>query len=132
MRKAKDRKLRQLSRARIGLGILTLVGMAFVLVVLGGPLSASASGAPAIQITPNSAPYGTVTVVTGQAFAAHEQVAIYKQTRAFFAYETDGTGSFVGQRHPLRGAGPLSGMITITGIGRTSGLKADDHFTVTP
>src|SRR5215472_12830686 len=43
---------------------------------------------PAVQITPNSGPYGTETVVTGQGFAPHEQVAIYKETRPFFAYNT--------------------------------------------
>jgi len=43
--------------------------MAFSLVVLGGTEPARASGSPAIQITPNSGPYHTVTVVTGQGFA---------------------------------------------------------------
>lgn len=109
-----------------------MLGVAFALVVLGGAPPARASGVPAIQITPNSGPYHTVTVVTGQGFAPHEQVAIFKETRAFFAYETDGTGSFVGAPHPLIGPGPLSGIITITGIGRTSGLKATTTFTVTP
>jgi len=94
-------------------------------------LSAAATGTPAVQITPNSGPYHTVTVVTGQNFAPHEQVAIYKETRAFFAYETDAGGSFVGQPHPLIGPGPLNGIITITAIGRTSGLKATTTFTVT-
>jgi hypothetical protein len=32
----------------------------------------------------------------GQGFAPHEQVAIFRQTRPFFAYETDANGSFVG------------------------------------
>ena len=86
---------------------------------------------PAIQITPNHGPYGTETVVTGQGFAPHEQVAIYRETRPFFAYETDASGSFVGSPHPLIGPGPQSGIITITGIGRTSGLKATTIFTVT-
>jgi hypothetical protein len=94
-------------------------------------VAAHASATPAVQITPNHGPYGTVTVVTGQNFAAHEQVAIYKETRAFFAYETDASGSFVGQPHPLMGPGPLSGIITITAIGRTSGLKATTTYTVT-
>ena len=117
---------------RTGLGVVALLVAAFALIVLSGAQPARASGAPAIQITPNSGPYHTVTVVTGQGFAAHEQVAIFKETRAFFAYETDGTGSFVGAPHPLIGPGPLSGIITITGIGRTSGLKATTTFTVTP
>ena len=92
---------------------------------------AQAAGEAAIQITPSSGPYGTVTVITGQNFAAHEQVAIYKGTRPFFAYETDASGSFVGQPHPLIGPGPVSGIITINAIGRTSGLKAMNTFTVT-
>src|SRR5215469_7601092 len=127
-----NRKSHPISRVRIGLGVCALLVMAFSLVVLGGAEPARASGSPAIQITPNSGPYHTVTVVTGQGFAPHEQVAIFKATRAFFAYETDGTGSFVGAPHPLMGPGPLSGIITITGIGRTSGLKATTTFTVTP
>jgi hypothetical protein len=86
---------------------------------------------PAVQITPNSGPYGTETVVTGQGFAPHEQVAIYKETRPFFAYNTDSSGSFVGAQHPLIGPGPVSGVITITATGRTSGLKATCIFTVT-
>ena len=61
----------------------------------------------------------------------HEPVAIYKGTRPFFAYNTDATGSFVGARHPLLGPGPVSGIITITATGRTSGLKATCTFTVT-
>jgi hypothetical protein len=132
MRLVKDGECRRFSGVRIALGVLALLGTAFVLAVLGGAQQVQASAAPAIQITPNSGPYHTVTVVTGQGFAPHEQVAIFKETRAFFAYETDGTGSFVGQPHPLIGPGPLSGIITITGIGRTSGLKAATTFTVTP
>jgi hypothetical protein len=97
-----------------------------------GHLRPAQASSPAIQITPNSGPYHTVTVVTGQGFAPHEQVAIFKQTRAFFAYETDANGNFVGTPHPLIGPGPLNGIITITGIGRTSGLKATTTFTVTP
>ena len=131
----RERKSLQSYRApgvRVGFGILALLVAAFTLIVLSGAQPARASGAPAIQITPNSGPYHTVTVVTGQGFASHEQVAIFKETRAFFAYETDGTGSFVGAPHPLIGPGPLSGIITITGIGRTSGLKATTTFTVTP
>jgi hypothetical protein len=87
---------------------------------------------PAVQITPNRGPYGTETVVTGQGFAPHEQVAIYKETRPFFAYNTDSNGSFVGAQHPLIGPGPVSGVITITATGRTSGKKATCIFTVTP
>jgi len=99
-----------------------------------GPMSAATphpASTPAVQITPNSGPYGIVTVVTGQGFARHEQVAIYKETRPFFAYNTDATGSFVGAKHPLVGPGPVSGIITITATGRTSGLKATCIFTVT-
>ena len=96
------------------------------------PRAASAATAPAVQITPNHGPYHTVTVVTGQGFGANEQVAIFKETRAFFAYNTDGSGSFVGAPHPLIGPGPLNGIITITAIGRTSGRKATTTFTVTP
>ena len=108
-----------------------------LLVALAGGLLISAhvrpahASSPAIQITPNSGPYGTVTVVTGQGFAAHEQVAIYKETRPFFAYETDANGNFTGTPHPLIGPGPANGIITITGTGRTSGLKATTIFTVT-
>lgn len=116
----------------VALGLLVLLALASSAVVSGTTGPASAAGAPAIQSTPHSGKYGTVTVVTGQGFAPHEQVAIFKQTRAFFAYETDVSGSFVGAPHPLLGPGPLSGIITITGIGRTSGLKATAVFTVTP
>jgi hypothetical protein len=132
MREPKNLQSRQVLGVRVGVGILALLVAAFILIVLSDAQPARASGAPAVQITPNSGPYHTVTVVTGQGFAAHEQVAIFKETRAFFAYETDGTGSFVGAPHPLIGPGPLSGIITITGIGRTSGLKATTTFTVTP
>jgi hypothetical protein len=132
MREPKDLQSRQVLGVRVGVGILALLVAAFTLIVLSGAQPARASGAPAVQITPNSGPYHTVTVVTGQGFAAHEQVAIFKETRAFFAYETDGTGSFVGAPHPLIGPGPISGIITITGIGRMSGLKATTTFTVTP
>jgi hypothetical protein len=132
MREPKDHQSRQVLGVRVGVGMLALLVAAFTLIVLSGAQPARASGAPAVQITPNSGPYHTVTVVTGQGFAPHEQVAIFKETRAFFAYETDGTGSFVGAPHPLIGPGPLSGIITITGIGRTSGLKATTTFTVTP
>jgi hypothetical protein len=89
------------------------------------------AGAPAVQITPNSGPYGTITVVTGQGFAPHEQVAIYRGSRPFFAYNTDANGSFIGNPHPLMGPGPVSGIIPITATGRTSGLKASTVFTVT-
>lgn len=116
----------------VALGLLVILALVSTSAVSGVTKPASAATAPAIQITPNSGPYHTVTVVTGQGFAPHEQVAIYKQTRAFFAYNTDATGSFVGTAHPLIGPGPLSGIITITGIGRTSGLKATTIFTVTP
>jgi len=98
---------------------------------LGGVLPAAHASSPAIQISPNSGPYGTVTVVTGQGFLPHEQVAIYKGTRPFFAYETDANGNFVGNPHPLIGPGPANGIITISGTGRTSGLKATCVFTVT-
>ena len=113
------------------------VGLLFLLVLLGGQffggtLATTHASSPAIQISPNSGPYGTVTVVTGQGFAAHEQVAIYKGSRPFFAYETDANGNFVGSPHPLIGPGPANGIITITGIGRTSGRKATCTFTVTP
>ena len=132
MQEPTSRQSRALSRVRIGLGVFALFAMAFSLVVWGGTQPARASGSPAIQITPNSGRYHTVTVVTGQGFRPHEQVAIFKETRAFFAYETDGTGSFVGAPHPLIGPGPMSGIITSSGIGRTSGLKATTTFTVTP
>jgi hypothetical protein len=98
-----------------------------------GHMSAATSrpvSTPAVQITPNRGPYGTETVVTGQGFAPHEQVAIYKETRPFFAYNTDSGGNFVGAQHPLIGPGPASGVITITATGRTSGLKATCIFTV--
>ena len=114
-----------------GLGLLALLALVGGMLIMGVTPAAHASGPPAIQITPNSGPYGTSTVVTGQGFAPHEQVAIYKETRAFFAYETDGNGNFVGTAHPLLGPGPLNGIITISGTGRTSGLKATTIFTVT-
>jgi hypothetical protein len=93
---------------------------------------AHASGTSAVQITPNSGKWGTLTVVTGQNFAPGEQVAIYKQTRPFFAWQTDAGGSFVGKPERFMGPGPLSNLFTITAIGRTSGLKATTTFTVTP
>jgi hypothetical protein len=108
--------------------LLVLAGGLF----LGGALPTTHASSPAIQISPNSGPYGTVTVVSGQGFAPHEQVAIYKGTRPFFAYETDANGNFVGNPHPLLGPGPANGIITISGTGRTSGLKATCTFTVTP
>ena len=69
MQEPANRKARPISRVRIGLGEFALLVMAFSLVVLGGTEPARASGSPAIQITPNSGPYHTVTVVTGQGFA---------------------------------------------------------------
>jgi len=132
MQERKSRNASSRFSVLVALGLLVLLALASSAVVLGTTGPASAAVAPAIQITPNSGKYGTVTVVTGQGFAPHEQVAIFKQTRAFFAYETDASGSFVGAPHPLLGPGPLSGIITITGIGRTSGLKATTVFTVTP
>lgn len=114
-----------------GLSLMVLGALASGALMLGGTTSAHATSPPAIQITPNSGPYGTSTVVTGQGFAPHEQVAIFKETRAFFAYETDANGNFVGTPHPLMGPGPLNGIITISGTGRTSGRKATTIFTVT-
>jgi hypothetical protein len=132
MQERKSRNKSSRFSVLVALGLLVLLALASSAVVSGTTRPASAAVAPAIQITPNSGKYGTVTVVTGQGFAPHEQVAIFKQTRAFFAYETDASGSFVGAPHPLMGPGPLSGIITITGTGRTSGLKATTIFTVTP
>lgn len=132
MQEQKSRKLSSRLSVLVAMGMLVLLALASSAVVSGTVRPTSAAAAPAIQITPNSGPYHTVTVVTGQGFAPHEQVAIYKQTRPFFAYNTDATGSFVGAPHPLIGPGPLSGIITITGTGRTSGLKATTTFTVTP
>jgi len=116
--------------------VVLLGALLLVVTFLGAPGHMEAAtprpaSSPAVQITPNSGRYGTETVVTGQGFAAHEQVAIYKETRPFFAYNTDATGSFVGAKHPLLGPGPVSGIITITATGRTSGLKATCTFTVT-
>jgi hypothetical protein len=113
--------------------VFSLVGAAAIAAgALSFEMAAYAAGTPAVQITPDHGPYTTVTVVTGQNFAPHEQVAIYKQTRPFFAYETDANGSFVGQPHPMMGPGPVSGVITINAIGRTSGRKATTTYTVTP
>jgi len=113
--------------------LLAVPGIAALLA--GGMLAygiASAQAVPAVQITPDHGPLAvTVTVVTGQNFAPHEQVAIFRGSRPFFAYETDTTGSFVGQPHPLFGPAPSSGVVTITAIGRTSGLKATTTFIVT-
>ena len=115
--------------------VVLLGALLLVVTLLGAPGHMEAAprptSSPAVQITPNSGPYGTETVVTGQGFAPHEQVAIYKETRPFFAYNTDATGSFVGAKRPLLGPGPVSGIITITATGRTSGLKATCTFTVT-
>jgi hypothetical protein len=122
-----DHSRRCFSQIAIGFLLLTLAGG----LLLGGALRTTHASGPAIQITPNSGAYGTVTVVTGQGFAPHEQVAIYKETRAFFAYETNANGNFTGTPHPLIGPGPLNGIITISGTGRTSGLKATCIFTVT-
>ena len=126
------------------LRLFLLLSMALLVVVLSGGLLARVSAAsvrpgtitgrataPAIQISPNSGKYGTETVVTGQGFGPNEQVAIYKGTRPFFAYQTDANGSFVGSPHPLIGPGPVSGIITIKGTGRTTGLSASTTFTVT-
>jgi len=132
MQERKSRNRSSRFSVLVALGLLVLLAVVSSSAVSGATRPTSAAVAPAIQITPNSGKYGTVTVVTGQGFAPHEQVAIYKQTRAFFAYETDANGGFVGAPHPLLGPGPLSGIITITGIGRTSGLKATTVFTVTP
>jgi len=116
--------------------LVVLLALLLVVTFLGAPghMEAAAprpTSSPAVQITPNRGRYGTETVVTGQGFAPHEQVAIYKETRPFFAYNTDATGSFAGAKHPLLGPGPVSGIITITATGRTSGLKAICTFTVT-
>jgi len=116
--------------------VVLLGALLLVVTFLGAPGHMEAAtprptSSPAVQITPNSGPYGTETVVTGQGFGPHEQVAIYKETRPFFAYNTDTTSSFVGAKHPLLGPGPVSGIITITATGRTSGLKATCTFTVT-
>jgi hypothetical protein len=119
-------------RPAFRLAVAFLLVAAASALLLQGHLRTMHASSPAIQITPNSGPYGTVTVVTGQGFAAHEQVAIYKETRPFFAYETDANGNFVGTPHALTGPGPANGIITISGTGRTSGLKATTIFTVTP
>lgn len=115
--------------------VVLLGALLLVVTFLSAPGHMSAAprpaSTPAVQITPNSGPYGTGTVVTGQGFAPHEQVAIYKETRPFFAYNTDSSGTFVGAQHPFLGPGPASGVITITATGRTSGLKATCIFTVT-
>ena len=118
---------RTFSQVVLGLLLLVLSGG----LLLGGAVRTTHASGPAIQISPNSGPYGTVTVVTGQGFAPHEQVAIYKGSRPFFAYETDANGNFTGSPHPLIGPGPVNGIITISGTGRTSGLKATCIFTVT-
>jgi hypothetical protein len=118
----------QLSRRLlIAAGLLTAAS----LVGISANHLAHASGTPAVQITPNSGKWGTLTVVTGQNFAPNEQVAIYKETRPFFAWETNASGSFVGKPEAFTGPGPLSNVFTITAIGRTSGLKATTTFTVT-
>jgi hypothetical protein len=117
--------LRRLS-VLAGLGVFALLASSAAL-----HEAARATGAPAVQITPNHGPWHTLTVVTGQNFAPHEQVAIYKQTRPFFAWQTDASGSFIGHPEQFGGPGPLSGIFTITAIGRTSGLKATTTFTIT-
>lgn len=112
--------------------VVTLLLALFVgAAIIFSSTSTTHASSPAIQITPNSGPYGTITVVTGQGFAPHEQVAIYRGSRPFFAYNTDASGSFIGNPHPLIGPGPISGIIPITATGRTSGLKAATVFTVT-
>jgi hypothetical protein len=88
--------------------------------------------APALKVTPSAGPLGsTETIVSGQGFLPNEQVAVYRDTRPFFAYTTDGSGSFVGAPHPLVGPAPASGIVTITATGRRSGWKATARFTVT-
>lgn len=120
------------SRISPFLAVFIVAGLALLMVAsLSSPTRVVSAASPAVQITPNTGPYGTETVVSGQGFAAHEQVGIYRGSRPFFAYNTDSTGSFVGAEHPLIGPGPVSGVITITAIGRTSGLKATTTFTVT-
>jgi hypothetical protein len=119
--------LRFARRLFIVAGLMTAVS----LLGLSAHHVAHASGTPAVQITPSSGKWGTLTVVTGQNFAPGEQVAIYKETRPFFAWETNASGSFVGKPEAFTGPGPLSNVFTITAIGRTSGLKATTTFTVT-
>src|ERR1700758_1355463 len=64
MREPKDLQSRQVLGVRVGVGILALLVAAFTLIVLSGAQPARASGAPAVQITPDSGRYHTVTVVT--------------------------------------------------------------------
>jgi hypothetical protein len=117
--------LRRLSMLA-GLGVIALLagGVAF-------HSAARATGTPVVQITPDHGPWHTMVVVSGQNFGPNEQVAIYKGTRPFFAWNTDASGSFVGRAEPMIGPGPLSGIIPITATGRTSGLKAKTTFTIT-
>jgi hypothetical protein len=82
--------------------------------------------------SPNSGPWGTSTAVTGQGFAPHEQVAIYRQTRVFLASETDGNTNLVGAPHSLMGPGPRSGITTMTKTRHPAGRKAATIFMVTP
>ena len=76
MQERKSRNASARFSVLVALGLLVLLALASSVVVLGTTGPASAAVAPAIQITPNSGKYGTVTVVTGQGFAPHEQVAI--------------------------------------------------------
>jgi len=70
MRERKDLTSRQVPGMQIGFGVLALWLVAFLLILLNGAQSARSSGAPAIQITPNSGPYHTVTVVNGPGICA--------------------------------------------------------------
>jgi len=91
----------------VGLGLLALLASGAV--VPAGARPANAWAAPAIQITPNHGRCGTVTVVTGQGFAPHEQLAIYRQTRPSFVHETDSTGSCLGVPSAVRTGDPCPG-----------------------
>jgi len=115
--------------------VVAVAAIGFLALAVSGLIlarNAGAAGTPAVQITPNHGPLAsTVTVVTGQNFAPGESVSIYRDTRPFFGYITDASGSFVGAPHPLIGPAPVSGIVTITATGQKSGLKAKTIFTVT-
>ena len=66
MQERKSRNKSSRFSVLVALGLLLLLAFVSSSVVSGATRPASAATAPAVQITPNSGPYHTVTVVTGK------------------------------------------------------------------